>query len=189
MFQNNKEIEVRFLDINIEKLLHKLHSLNAQDHGDKLLDEIIFYDEASTWSQKGQFVRLRKDGNKVVMCFKQHRETNDPVKKTSEIEIVINDFTKGELFLKSIGLVAYRRQQKRRHSFSLNEVIIDIDEWPKLPPYVEIEGSSLESIKETASKLDLDWNNVVYDDAKVVIETIYKIPVSKLKYFTFDKVE
>lgn len=187
--KNDQEIEVRFLNIDIDKIKFQLHKLGAIDKKEVLLEEIIFYDKDLVWRKSQQFVRLRKNGNDVTMSFKRHMGVPDPTKNTLEIELNISDIEKGKKFLESIGLAAFRYQQKKRHTFDLNDVFIDIDTWPKLPPYVEIEGASLPEIKSTAEKLGLRWEQVVFEDAKQVIENYYNIPVSRLKYFTFDRIE
>jgi len=66
---------------------------------------------------------------------------------------------------------------------------VDIDTWPKIPTYAEIEGPSEEALKTTTDKLGLDWSKAVFDDARAIIEKKYSIPVGTMRSFTFDKVE
>ena len=70
-----------------------------------------------------------------------------------------------------------------------NPFTIDIDTWPKIPPYVELEGESEVALKHVAQDLGLDWKNAVFENARVVIETRYNIPLSTLRWFTFDRME
>ncbi|OGZ65980.1 MAG: hypothetical protein A3C50_03080 [Candidatus Staskawiczbacteria bacterium RIFCSPHIGHO2_02_FULL_43_16] len=106
-----------------------------------------------------------------------------------EIEIEVSDLQKAKDFLEELGLVAFRQQEKKRHTFKLGEVIVDIDTWPSIPTYVELEGPNEESLKEAAVKLGLDWKNVVFKSARFIIEEKYGIPVSSLHFFTFSKIE
>lgn len=183
----NKEIEVRFLEINKLLLIEKLNKLGAQDHGEDLIEEIIFYDKEHKWKNEGRFVRLRKNKQKILLAYKHHKsETLDGVE---EIEFGVTESEKVEIFLEKLGLVAYRHQQKKRHSFILNEVIIDIDTWPQIPTYVELEGNSESALKEAAQRLELDWKNVIFENARTIIEQRYNIPVGSMKWFTFDKFE
>ncbi|MFC1801859.1 hypothetical protein ACFLY7_00230 [Patescibacteria group bacterium] len=85
-------------------------------------------------------------------------------------------------------MVAFRQQEKRRHSFLFDSCMIEIDTWPKISTYVEIEGSSKEKIKEVSEKLGLNWNDVEYRNPARVLEEIYKIPFRDYRYFTFDKI-
>lgn len=185
---NNQEIEARFLEINSEELKSKLRQLGAQDLGDDLLEEIIFYDKGLKWlDYKRKLVRIRKRKDEITLTYK-HTEL-DTVDGTEEIEFKISDVERATTFLERIGLVAYRHQQKRRHTFKLDQVIIDIDTWPKVPTMVELEGPSEQALKEAAEQLGLDWSKAVFENPRAVIEKYYHIPVHSLKFYTFDKIE
>ena len=184
----NREIEVRFLEIDQARLKEKLAELKAEDHGEALLDEIIFYDKDLQWRDaKNKFVRLRKSGKNISLSYKYHRL--DTVDGTEEIELKVDDMGKAEEFLERIGLAAERHQQKKRHTFVLGGVIIDIDTWPKIPTYVELEGPSEKDLMRVADELGLDWKDAVFDNARKVIEERYHIPVGNMKWFTFGRSE
>lgn len=182
------EIEVRFLEINQDEISGKLKQLGAEDLGEGLIEEIIFYDKKLEW-QKGnrKLVRIRKTKSGVYLTYK-HQEF-DTATGTEEIELKIDDSTKAEVFLERLGLVAFRHQQKKRHSFKLGNVIIDIDTWPRIPTYLELEGPSEGALKEVAGKLELDWSKAVFENPRIVIEKYYHIPVKDMRYFTFDHFE
>lgn len=188
MTYEHSEIEVRFLEINQDEISGKLKQLGAEDLGEDLLEEIIFYDKELEW-QKGnrKFVRIRKTKSGIYLTYK-HQEF-DTATGTEEIEFKIDDMRKAEVFLERVGLVAFRHQQKKRHSFKLGNVIIDIDTWPRIPTYLELEGPSEEALKAVAKKLDLDWSKAVFENPRIVIEKYYHIPVKDMRYFTFDRFE
>jgi len=184
----HKEIEVRFLEIDEEELKKKLREFSAQDHGEDFLEEVIFYDKAMRWRDKeGKFVRLRKSKKGIYLSYKHHQA--ERADGTEEIELKIDNLEKAEVFLDRIGLVAYRHQQKKRHSFELDGVTLDIDTWPRIPTYVELEGQSEDALKQVAIKLGFDWGDVVFENARIVIENRYHIPVGNMKWFTFGKFE
>lgn len=182
------EIEVRFLEINQKSLIKRLKELGAKDYGEDFLEEIIFYDKDFKWrDSENKFVRLRKNNEGILLSYKYHKlETLTGVE---EIEFSVSDMNKAEEFLGQIGLVAYRHQQKKRRSFKFGKVMVDIDTWPKIPTYVEIEGPSEKFLKQAAKQLNLDWKNVIFENARTVIENRYHIPVGKMRWFTFDKFE
>lgn len=186
MKNKNREIEVRFLNINSQSIIKKLQKLNAKDDGEYLIQETIFYDKQKTWLEKGKFVRIRKAKNKIFVSYKHHQKHT--ATGTYEIEFEVNDFNKAKDFIENLGLIAFRIQEKKRHTFKLENVILDIDTWPTIPTYLEIEGESEEDLKDIAQKLDLDWKKAVFENAKIVIEKYYKVPVSTYKYFTFKKI-
>lgn len=184
--KSNIEIEARFIKINKPQIITTLHRLNAVDLGEDLMQELIFYDKDLTWRDQQKFVRLRKTNGKIYLTFKHHKETK--VDGTTEIELEVNSLLKAKKFLVSLGLVCFREQEKRRHKFLLDGVFLDIDTWPGIPTYLEIEGKSEDQIKKVAKKLGLDYKNALFIDARGIIETIYNIPVSTYRHFTFKKV-
>ena len=183
----NREIEARFLDIDKQKLIEKLVALGAIDKGDRLLTEVIFYDADGAWHAERRFVRLRSVGDGVTLTYKSNKAQT--IDSAREVEFAVPDADLAEQFLVNIGLVAARHQEKRRHTFELNDVTIDIDTWPRVPTYAELEGPSEQSIKVVAGLLGFAWKDAVFDDARAVIENRYSIPVGTMRWFTFDRLE
>jgi adenylate cyclase, class 2 len=183
----NIEIEARFVDIDKQKLIEKLIDLGAKNQKERILKEIIFYDKANTWSSEGRFVRLRSNGDKTLMTYKQNKAQT--IDSANEIEFAVPDIGLATQFLENIGLTAFRHQEKLRHTFTLNDVTIDIDTWPKIPTYVELEGPSEAAIKSVAQLLSFNWSDAVFDDARAIIENRYGVPVGSLRWFTFDRYE
>jgi len=181
-----KETEVRFLEINKNELITSALQLGAEDFGEQVLEEVIF-----NWNTSGvrdrRFIRIRKKGDEVTMTYKEH--ALNPEDGAEEIDVKIDDLERGVEFLEKLGYPPFRRQQKKRHALRLEKVFLDIDTWPKIPTYVELEGPTMESLQDAAVKLNLDWSKVVYQDARAVIENVYHIPVGDMKWFTFDKFE
>lgn len=183
----NTELEVRFLEIDQKELSKKLLALGAKDLGEDFLEEIIFYDKNLEWKKEMKLVRLRKTKKGTDLAFKHHPGFG--TMNTTEIEFQVPDFDNAKLFLEAIGLVGFRHQEKRRHTFTYEDVVIDFDTWPTLPTYVEIEGHSEEDLKNMAAKLELPWDKMIDKSAAYVIEHYYNIPVRSLSFFTFDKIE
>ena len=183
----SKEIEVRFLEIDKDELVKKLKALGAEDLGETVLQEIIFYDPELKMLNDRQFVRLRTSREKTKLTYKHHKERS--VDGAIEIEFEVSDPKQAEAFLEKLGIVAYRHQEKKRHTLTLDGVTADIDTWPGIPTYVELEGPSEEALKNLAAKIGFDWKDAVFDDARAVIEERYHVPVGKMRWFTFEKQE
>ena len=108
------------------------------------------------------------------------------VDSAREIELNVSDMEKcGELFEK-IGLRAMRRLEKYRHSFELGAVTLDIDTWPKVPAYVELEGPDVESLRNACAQLRLNWEKRFDGDAREVFRH-YGFDMDKLTVVTFDE--
>jgi len=186
-----KEIEVRFLEIKKEELLNKLKDLGAQDKGSDTLKETIFYDDAKKFIDEHKFIRIRENKNGALLTYKQHMSKGKDISgidDVDEVETKVDDPEAMKVMLEKVGFEAFREQEKHRHSFVLDEVMIEIDEWPKIPVYMEMEGPSEEALKAIAEKLGLNWKDAYFGSARDVIEKVYNMPVMEYKHFTFSKV-
>lgn len=184
---NTQEIECRFLEVDKEDLVKKLLSLGALDEGEIMLEETIIYDPELKWRDEQRFVRLRKSGDKTKLTYKEH--SKHTVDGTFEIEFGVEDLKKAELLFEKIGFIAFRHQQKKRHTFKLEGVTIDIDTWPRIPTYVELEGESEEALKKVAEMIGFDWKDADFHNARWIIENKYNIPVGTFRWFTFNRCE
>ncbi len=186
----NKEIEVKFLEVDKEEIIKKSLALGAIDHGESMVDEIIFKTKENFDNNGSYLVRLRKlEKGRITLSYKHRKERlTDRLNDVEEIEIEVLDFDNTKLFLEKTGFFAVRYQQKIRHTLTLDNVTIDIDTWPRIPTFVELESDSEESLKKMAAKLVLDWSNVKFVGAGSIIED-YGIEVTKLKYYTFTRFE
>ncbi len=147
-----KEIEIKILDISKEEMIKKLSHLGAQNHGQHFIIEKAFDFPSNSGMKINGLLRLRKVDEKVELCYKQKINGNENFKIEEEIETTVNDFDITQKILLSIGLKEKRHREKKRTSFTLNNTKIEIDEYPKIPPYMEIEGTE-ENIKSTLSLL------------------------------------
>ncbi|MCR4274916.1 MAG: CYTH domain-containing protein [Candidatus Campbellbacteria bacterium] len=183
----HKEIECRFLEIDKDKLVKILLGLGAKDLGEVMLEETIIYDQALKWKEANRFVRIRKTGERVKLSYKEHNA--HAVDGAYEIEFDVSDYKKAELLFEKVGLVPYRHQQKKRHTLELDGVTFDIDTWPRIPTYVELEAENEGDLKKVVLKIGYDWKDAIFNNAAWVIEEKYGIPVRKLRWFTFDRME
>ena len=179
-----EEIETRFLDINKDELIKKLISIGAIDKGEEKLEETIFHAADGSWIGKRKFVRLRKTKNKIKLTYKENVEQT--VDSAREIELEVSDLDKCSQFFEKVGLKAMRQLEKYRHTFELGDVTLDIDSWPKIPPYVEIEGPSVESLKSFCDKFGLDWEKRFDGDAREVFKH-YGYDLDVIDVITFSK--
>lgn len=182
-----QEIEARFLEVNKDAMVNEILSLGATDKGEYLLSEVIFYDKENKWPDEGRFVRIRSCDGKTRLTYKHNKAQT--IDSAREIEFDVPDAQLAEQFLEAIGLMPFRHQEKKRHTFLLDGATIDFDTWPKVPTYVEIEGISEANIKSVAEKIGLNWEDAIFDDARAIIQGRYDIAMSDLNWFTFDRVE
>ncbi|MCX4730361.1 class IV adenylate cyclase [Streptomyces sp. NBC_01363] len=102
----------------------------------------------------GRWVRLRDTGDTVTLCVKEI--STDAVDGTRETEVTVDDFAETATLLRLAGLTPRGYQENRRTSYTLGAVRMEVDEWPRIPPYLEIEADDEAQVWEAAAALGLD---------------------------------
>ena len=159
------EIECRLLEVDVEGLIKKLKANNATLKGD-FLQMRYCYDFNPV--KQNSWIRLRTNGVETTLTIKEIE--NARIDGTKESEVVVSDFKTTDEILNKMGYYARSKQENRRIRYVLNDVEIDIDFWPKIPPYVEFEAKNEEQIKRLFDLLDLDYS----DTTTLDVESIYK---------------
>ena len=164
------EIEAKFVNVNIDDIRSKLESLGAiliQPMRDMQRVTI----DTPDLKKKDAFVRIRNEGDKTTITYKQFNSlTIDGVK---EIEITVSNFDDAVALFKEAGLVYGSLQESRRETWKLGEVEIVIDEWPWLNPYIEIEGPSEGLVVSTSEKLGFIWSDAIFGDVMAAYRVQY----------------
>lgn len=182
--QMKTEYEVRFLEIDKEEVLKKLHKLGAKEVGNWLQIRKTYDLITPT---PNSWVRLRTNGKKTTLTVKEIGSAK--VDGTKEAEIVVDNFAETDLILSKIGLKARNYQENRRQQFVYNGVEIDIDTWPLIPTFLEIEGENEEVIKDTCKALGLDYSKATSMDVTDIHNKIYSIDLLSIKTLTFNNPE
>jgi len=157
----NLEIEAKFFDVDPKQIEAKLATAGAQKLGDFLYRSKSFDFPGFPLDAQAAWVRLRDEGDQVMLAFKKRlgAVTHDGSTTDTgmqEIEVEVDDYDKTALLLESIGMVLKFAQEKKRTRWVLGDIQFDIDEWPRLKPYLEIESTSWEKVDEGVRLLGLD---------------------------------
>jgi len=185
-----EEIEVKFLDIDKKEIEEKLKKLGARFVGsfDYRLKPYDFPGLPMS-NERNAWVRLRDEGERVTLAYKERLGVGDnPLKDKGmkEIEVEVSDFNKTSEILEAIGLVAKVYEERKRTRYVLDGVECDIDEWPLIPPYIEIEGDSINKIKIVAEKLGFVWDTHAVCSGLQVLKK-YNVDPHEYSVFTFEK--
>lgn len=160
--QEYKEHEIKVLDVNIEEISKKLEQLGAK----KVYDDvrtIIALDTKDKYylNEKDKLIRVTDEGSiKVTMHVNQSKpEIKKGIKfKTSRLKETID-------FFHEMGLYEISKVDAPRVSYELGKIDFDIDEFPMIPPFLEIDLEYIEeegfSLEELLNKLNLSSNKIV----------------------------
>lgn len=150
----NEEDYKVFEEVTKEKTLEKyLESENVK--ADILLDNKILDRIEDTKNRFFKWLRLRQDGNKIELTMKYiySTEAEYEIDKVKEVEILVNDFEIANKLVEEMGYYRKKLVEKRRVTYTLDGMNIEIDTWPLLETYVEIEGKNVDDIYILAKKL------------------------------------
>ncbi len=155
-----EEIEITYINIDTKEIEKKLLELGAKKEGEFHYKRIVFDYPDFSLDKNASWVRLRDEGDKITLTFKKRIRKNinnnlDGDEGMYEQEVVVDDFKKTHQLLLDIGLIEKMYQENKRTRYLLNGVECDIDTWPLLDPYLEIEGENWEDVYKTAAILGL----------------------------------
>ena len=167
------EIEAKFININKKEIIAKLEKFGAKKVFDERLLRRCVYELPNT--SDNAWARVRDEVDKVTMTYKNILANK--VDGVKEVELIIDSFEKGREFLKSIGLKerAYQESKRIRYNIPSENVEFDIDTWPGLEPWIEIEADSESTVKKYAKLLGFKWEDAMFGSADFVYEKIYNV--------------
>jgi adenylate cyclase class 2 len=165
------EIEAKFLDVSFDDIRQKLTDLGAECEEPMRLMRRVAIDNDFMRTGKDSFLRVRDEGHRVTMTYKQYDSFT--VDGTQEIEVTVSDYDATVALLEQCGLVPHTVQETRRENWRLGDVEIMLDEWPWLKPYIEIESESEQAIRDLSAKLGFEWKDAVFGDVMAAYRAEY----------------
>jgi len=180
----NTEIEERVLEIDKDKVIAKLEELGAKKIGDWHQKRYV-YDFIP--KRENEWIRLRTNGKETTLTYK-NIESKD-ISGTKELEIVVSDFEETNQLLKIMGYTPRSFQENLRTRYYLDHIEIDIDTWPLIPTYLEIEGNSEKDVKRIEKLLELNESKVTTMNCQDIYLEEYGIDINQIEELKFDENE
>lgn len=143
------EHEAKVLDITPEDITRLILERGGQKLGDKFMRRFV-YDVVP--GDRSKWIRLRDTGTETTLTVKEI--TSDEIDGTHEVEVEVDDFATTNALLEMLGYTPKSYQENKRTSFMLDGAQLEIDTWPLIPPYLEIEAGSKDEVVRVAGLLD-----------------------------------
>lgn len=177
------EIETKVLDIDPEEIKRALTSLGAKKISENRLVVDWYRIKGIKEGEDPWFLRIRSYSNgKNEVTWKAKSDILGTARKHKEINFEIAEPEElGDLF-EEIGLEKYAHQEKDRISFTYKNWRFDIDQYPKMPAFLEIEGESEENIKEAMKLLGLEANRTWAKGERILIQELYNLDWYDMKF-------
>lgn len=184
VYMKKAETEWKILDVDYEKVDRDLRFLGAtcQFSGEKI---VTFYDTQDARYQKDdKIIRLTQTDKRMKLTL--HTHNSDPTKKEIyNYRMNIKDSaTLQEMLMAMMDIKPVTHVVALRTSYKLCDLEIDIDRYPAIPAFMELDTGRIEkeAIVETLSMLGLSGNRVIRGGTEYVhslygvdFHEIYKI--------------
>ncbi len=177
------EIEATVLDIKKEEIINTLKSLGAKEVQDTRLIVDWYRIKGIKEGEDPWFLRIRskKEGTHEV-TWKAKSSTEGVARKHKEINFTIVDPVKLAELFEELNLEQYAHQEKDRISFDYKDWKFDIDTYPGMPAYMEIEGKSDAHIQEAMKLLGVENNKTWNKGERILIQTVYGLDWYNMKF-------
>jgi adenylate cyclase class 2 len=124
---------------------------------------------------ENKWIRLRTSNEKTTLAVKQILAPKEgtELQQVKETEMVVPSREVANDFLEAIGLSHRGYLEKKRTTYILNNHKIEIDTWPKIPTYFELEGKDEKDIEEILNLLGYSMKdkNVV----SCIVDEVYEM--------------
>lgn len=133
---------------NVQELLEKENFIEILNKKEMIEFVKQFHNNSKKW------IRLRKTNKKTTIAVKHIlADNNTSIQQMLETEIEVESMQKAKELLQSLGYSHKSYQEKIRKTYKLEKYEIDIDTWPGIPTYMEIEGEDEEDLNYILNKL------------------------------------
>ncbi len=177
------EIETKILEVDTEEIKKKLKTLGAKEiKNTRLFVDWYCVPEAVNGTHPW-YLRVRKTSDgKSEISWKSLEKFVGNTRQSQEINIDVSDFEQAKSFFEQIGLAHYAHQEKDRISFSLKDWNFDLDKYPGMPAYLEIEGNSEEHVGEAIKMLGLENHQALSQGETKLIRERYGLDWNNMRF-------
>lgn len=169
------EVETKILDIESDEVRRHLTDLGAKKIGKTRFIVDWFRQNGVTEGNDPWYLRVRSNSEGVhEVTWKARSEITGIARRHKEINFLIEHPRELADLFEEIGLEKYAHQEKDRTSFALKGWLFEIDDYPGVPPFLEIEGRSEGHVREAIELLGLGRNRTWAEGERMLIQLVYK---------------
>lgn len=171
MADRGQETEAKFYVLDLERITARLRELQARLVQPRVLETNLRFDlpDGSLTSQ-GRVLRLRRD-TQARLTYKGAGQNREGVLDRQEIEFIVEDGAKARQLLEALGYRKSMYYEKYRSTYQVENSLIMLDELP-YGNFVEIEGETVEQIRDVSASLHLDWSAAIPASYTSLFETL-----------------
>jgi len=179
------EYEIRFANINKDKIRERLKRLNFQlILPETLTKRVVFRTKKYGKNNICRWIRVRSIGEKTTLTAK---ELIGDQKFPKEVEVEVGSFDNVVEILELAGLSRISYQETLRESWKKDGVEIEIDTWPGINPSLEIETEKEKDLKKISKELGFEMKNGFIEDMDKFYKRLTGKFLSEFEFVSFEK--
>ncbi len=167
------EYEATFLNVDKNDIREKLKDISATLIKPEYLQKRVVFNLPKDIDGVNRWLRVRDEGDKITMSLKDTDAGR--IEDQKEICLKVDNFENAVEFLELTGCQKKAYQENKREEWQCDECEITIDEWPFLEPYVEIESTSEQAVKDMSKKMGFNYSKGLFCSATTIYAKKYKI--------------
>lgn len=156
----NIEFEATFPNISVKDMQSRLNEIGSKRIKKRTLYKRVVFNLPNRDVNEYIFARVRDEGNVVTMTIKEW--DNSGIEGQKELELKVDDFDTAVELMNKLGCHEKAYQETYREVWQLGTVLITIDEWPWLEPFVEIEGPDENTVRNCAELLGFSYSEAIF---------------------------
>ena len=177
------ENEIKILGIDVSDITARLGESGFEVSRELFFRRVIYN---VIPQNPNEWIRLRTDGEYTTLTYKKF--LGDLIDGVEEVEVEVASFDQFRILLGRAGLKEKSYQENRRVLFrsSTNPLEVSIDFWPKIPPYLEIEGESPTAVEAAVTGFKLEQHERTSATTEAVYSR-YGIDLASIRVLTFSE--
>jgi adenylate cyclase class 2 len=177
------EIETKILEIDAPAIKEKLAALGAKKIQETRLIVDWYRLKGIKEGEDPWFLRIRSNSAGThEVTWKAKSSITGLARKHKEINFHVTEPEKLADLFEELGLEKYAHQEKDRITFTLKNWQFDLDQYPKMPAYLEIEGSSEKNIRDAIALLGLENKPTWAEGERTLIQNTYQLDWYEMRF-------
>ncbi len=156
------EVESKFHSPGNEKVERNLIRLGARRISEEIMEDVYFSHPSRDFSKTDEALRLRRTNNASELTYKGPRMKCENAKAREEITLRTENPLAAQRIIERLGFTEFFTIKKRRTSYMLGELRVEVDDVDGLGEFVELEAltespeRSTQLIELARKELELD---------------------------------
>jgi adenylate cyclase class 2 len=133
------ELEAKYRSKDNGKVEEALTGLGAQKLSEGVIEDLYFSHRERDFGDSDEVLRIRRTEGAAELTYKGPRMRRDDAKAREEISVKVGDGFAAQRIIERLGFEQTYVMKKRRTSYILDKVRVELDDVEGLGQYVELE--------------------------------------------------